>query len=45
LECARNVAQAVRGSRLVVLDDCGHFAYLERPAEMLGALVPFLRQF
>ena len=42
LECARSVAEAVAGSRLVVLSDCGHFAYLERPAEVLNAIVHFL---
>jgi pimeloyl-ACP methyl ester carboxylesterase len=29
LECARNVADAISGSRLVVLIECGHFACLE----------------
>jgi proline iminopeptidase len=41
LECAKNVADAVSGSRLVVLSDCGHFAFLERPAEVLDAIVEF----
>lgn len=41
-ECSNHVAQAVSGSRLVVLADCGHFAYLERPAEVLDAIVGFL---
>ncbi len=44
LECARNVAEAGSRSRLVVLSDCGHFAYLERPAEVLNAIVDFLPQ-
>ena len=35
----RNVAEAISGARLVVLDDCGHFAYLERPAEVLKAIL------
>jgi proline iminopeptidase len=42
LECASSVAEAVLGSRLVVLSDCGHFAYLERPTEVLNAIVHFL---
>ena len=44
LECARNVAEAVSGSRLVVLRDCGHFAFLEQPAAVLDAIVAFLPQ-
>jgi len=43
LDCARHVAEALAGSQLVVLNDCGHFCYLERPAEVLGAIVDFLR--
>jgi proline iminopeptidase len=42
LACATNVAEAVSGSRLVVLDDCGHFAYIERPTEVLSAIVDFV---
>jgi len=44
LECARNVAEAGLRSRLVVISDCGHFAYLERPAEVLNAIADFLPQ-
>ena len=44
LECARNIAEAVSGSRLVVLSDCGHFAYLERPAAVLDTIVDFFSQ-
>jgi proline iminopeptidase len=42
LECSRNVADAVSGSRLVLLSECGHFAYLERPDEVLNAIIDFL---
>ena len=42
LECASRVAEAVSGSRLVVLSDCGHFAYLEHPTEVHDAIVHFL---
>lgn len=31
LECATHIAQAIPGARLVVLNECGHFSYLERP--------------
>jgi proline iminopeptidase len=41
LECATNIAQAVPGARLVVLKECGHFAYMERPGEVLRALTDF----
>jgi pimeloyl-ACP methyl ester carboxylesterase len=44
LDCARSVAQAVSGSRLVVLSDCGHFAHVERPDEVLNAIVAFVTQ-
>jgi proline iminopeptidase len=42
LECATNIAEAVPGARLVVLKECGHFAYMERPAEVLRAITDFL---
>jgi len=42
LECADHVARAISGSRLVVLDGCGHFAHVERPAEVHGAITKFL---
>jgi len=41
-ECARHAAEAIRGARFALLKDCGHFAYLERPAEVfseVGALL------
>jgi pimeloyl-ACP methyl ester carboxylesterase len=41
LECVRNIAVAMFGSRLVVLSDCWHFAYLESPIEFLIAIVHF----
>jgi proline iminopeptidase len=44
LECARNVADAMSGSRLVVLSECGHFAYLERPDAVLKEAIDFLSQ-
>ena len=39
LDGTRNVADAIPGARLVVLNECGHFAYLERPADVLNAIV------
>jgi proline iminopeptidase len=41
--CARHIAEAIPGARLVVLRDCGHFSYLERPVEVHQAISDFLR--
>lgn len=38
-----HIAQAIRGSRLVTLKDCGHFAYLECPSEVRAAVDEFLQ--
>lgn len=43
-ECARNVADALSASRVVVLGECGHFSYLERPGEVFDAIVDFVRR-
>jgi proline iminopeptidase len=40
--CAERIAAAVPGTRLIVLSDCGHFAYLERPDEVRDAIVACL---
>ena len=40
--CAEHIAQAIPGARLVVLRECGHFAFLERPDEVRKALAGFL---
>lgn len=37
------VAKSLPHARLVVLDDCGHFAFLERPAEVQAAVADCLR--
>jgi proline iminopeptidase len=42
LQCARNVADSMTASRLVVLNDCGHFAYVESPAEVQRVIVEFV---
>jgi proline iminopeptidase len=44
LQCARNVADSMAASRLVVLNDCGHFAYVESPAEVQRVIVEFVSQ-
>jgi proline iminopeptidase len=38
----RHVAEAIPGSRLVVLPDCGHFAYLEQPDKTRASISAFL---
>lgn len=42
LECASHIAQAIQGARLVVLRECGHFAYLETPDEVHKEISDFL---
>jgi pimeloyl-ACP methyl ester carboxylesterase len=34
--------QAIPGSRLVVIDNCGHSPQVEQPPAFLNAVVPFL---
>ena len=43
LELARHIADAIPDARLEVLDDCGHFAYLEQPERTYRAITGFLR--
>lgn len=43
IECATHIAQAIPGARLVLLRDCGHFAYLECPHEVRKAIGDFLQ--
>ena len=38
----RHIAEAIPGSRLVVLPDCGHFAYLEQPDKTRASISAFL---
>jgi proline iminopeptidase len=42
LETAKRIARAMPAARLVILKECGHFPYLERPAEFCGAIDDFL---
>jgi proline iminopeptidase len=43
MACVARIADAVPGSRLVVLEGTGHFSYLERPAEVCRLVTDFLR--
>jgi proline iminopeptidase len=39
--CAAHIAEAIPGARLAVLQDCGHFAYIEAPDEVRKAMADF----
>jgi proline iminopeptidase len=41
--CAAHIAEAIPEARLVVIPDCGHFSYLERPTEVRQALHAFFQ--
>lgn len=41
--CAAHIAEAIPDARFVVLKDCGHFSYLERPDEVRQILSKFLQ--
>jgi proline iminopeptidase len=43
IEVVREAADAISGSRVVVLADCGHFAYLEQPDQVRAAIAELLR--
>ncbi len=42
MTCAAHIAQAIPGARLVVLRECGHFSFLERPDEVGKEIVSFM---
>ena len=42
LASSEDIATAL-GARLVVLDDCGHVPYVERPAPLFAAMRSFLK--
>lgn len=42
LDAARHITAAIPGARLVVLANCGHFAYLEQPERVRVAIAEFL---
>jgi proline iminopeptidase len=41
VECANHIADAIPGARLVVLDDCGHFSYIEASDQVRRAIGEF----
>jgi proline iminopeptidase len=42
LNISKRIADSVPRARLVVVEDCGHFSYLERPTEVLAAVAKHL---
>jgi proline iminopeptidase len=42
VECAAHIADALPSAHLLVLDDCGHFAYLEQPEQTETAVNTFM---
>jgi proline iminopeptidase len=43
VEIAEHIAQTIPRAKLVVIEDCGHFAYLERAVEVRSAVDDFFR--
>ena len=42
LDCATEIAAGIAGARLVVVEDCGHLAPMERPEAVTHALRAWL---
>jgi pimeloyl-ACP methyl ester carboxylesterase len=42
LNCGELYHQAIPGSTLSVIDECGHSPQIEKPEEFLAAVAPFL---
>ncbi|MGH9119722.1 MAG: alpha/beta fold hydrolase [Acidimicrobiales bacterium] len=43
LDCVAPIVAALHHARLVVVRECGHFSYLERPEESQREVAAFLR--
>jgi pimeloyl-ACP methyl ester carboxylesterase len=41
VECAERIARAIPGARLVVIPQCGHFAYIDAPERVHDAIDDF----
>jgi proline iminopeptidase len=41
-DVVQEIARAIPGARLAVLEECGHFAYLEQPERMRSTITEFL---
>jgi pimeloyl-ACP methyl ester carboxylesterase len=44
LASSEAAAAAIPGARLVVLEECGHVPYVEQPAALFDAVLPFLAE-
>jgi proline iminopeptidase len=44
IPCASRIADAIRGARFVLIPDCGHFSYLERPEAVRTAINAFFHR-
>lgn len=44
LDQGRAIDQALPDSKMVILEDCGHLPYLEKPAELTAAILDFLAE-
>lgn len=42
VETVSSIAQTIPGARFVLMKDCGHFAYIERPDEVRNEIADFL---
>jgi pimeloyl-ACP methyl ester carboxylesterase len=42
IECGELYRKGIAGARLEVIDGCGHFPHLEKPAGFWRAVAPFL---
>jgi pimeloyl-ACP methyl ester carboxylesterase len=43
-EHAKDISQAIKGSRYFEIDDCGHLSSLERPEAVTGILLHMLNE-
>jgi proline-specific peptidase len=41
--CAEDIASGIRGSRVVLIEDCGHFTFIEQPERVRELVTGFLR--
>ena len=44
VKTAEKTRDAIPGAKLVVLEKCGHFAWIEAPAALQAAVIPFLAE-
>jgi proline-specific peptidase len=40
--CAEDIAEGIAGAKKVVIEDCGHFTFVEQPARFRGEVARFL---